>query len=317
MTLPKGKIYIIHILFWLAIWALWYYFRYEDYYSFAEALLVTFLKVFFLALIVYFANLLLIPTLLYQKKYVLFGLSYILSIIIISFLKIYLEGKILYGNAFNIFFDIKGRIYDNTIPHFLLVSTGIAFKLLFDHAKAQEKLVQITREKAQSELHFLRGQMNPHFLFNSINAIYFLIDKNNLPARDALHKFAEMLRFQLYDCNGDKIKLSKEIQFIKDYIALQRLRFNENTEIELKADIAEDFFIEPLLLLPFVENACKHVALQFSSNFICISIVSFKNKLLFTAENTAAETVTQANSKGIGIVNVKKGLSYCIRESIL
>src|SRR5205814_8669152 len=120
--------------------------------------------------------------------------------------------------------NLKARIYDNIIPHFFLVLTGAAFKLMTDYTRIQQRMVEMAKEKAEAELNFLKSQINPHFLFNSINSVYFLIDKNNVVAREALHKFSEMLRYQLYECRDDKIAVEKEISFLQDYVDLQKLR---------------------------------------------------------------------------------------------
>ncbi|MEI9809855.1 MAG: histidine kinase [Bacteroidota bacterium] len=79
------------------------------------------------------------------------------------------------------------------IPHFFLVIAGAASKLLYDHSRMQQRLIEMAREKAEAELSFLKSQINPHFLFNSLNAVYFLINKENPEARQALHKFSDML----------------------------------------------------------------------------------------------------------------------------
>jgi len=210
-------------------------------------------------------------------------------------------------------------MYDNTIPHFLLVSTGVAFKLLLDHAKAQKRIGEIAKEKAETELNFLKSQINPHFLFNSINSVYFLIDKKNEDARNALHTFSEMLRYQLYECNGSKVSLKKEIAYLEDYISVQRLRKNKNLQLQFEITGDEDStFIEPLLLIPLVENAFKHL-----SNFddgkkdvINISLDAEKDNLAFTVENTVGKNAVNAiqNESGIGLNNIRRRLELLYPE---
>nr|MBA2561883.1 histidine kinase [Chitinophagaceae bacterium] len=211
---------IHHLLFWMLLFGGWYYFRYQDFSSTNKALLVTLVKVIDLAIMVYITNYLLIPKLLYKKSYKLFGFLFFIMVVTSSFFKIYVIATILNPNSEVSVFDkyLKVRVYDNVIPHFLLVSTGAAFKLLIDYAKAQRRLGDMAKEKAEAELSFLKSQINPHFLFNSLNAVYFLIDKNNAEARNALHKFSEMLRYQLYEVKDEKIPIEKEISFIQDYI---------------------------------------------------------------------------------------------------
>ena len=306
---------IHHLLFWMLLFGGWYYFRYQDFSTTNKALLVTLVKVIDLAIMVYITNYLLIPELLYKKKYVLFALLFFAMVVASSLFKIYVIATILNPNSDVTVFDkyFKVRIYDNVIPHFLLVITGAAFKLLIDYAKAQRRLGDMAREKAEAELGFLKSQINPHFLFNSLNSVYFLIDKSNSEARNALHKFSEMLRYQLYEIKDEKIPIEKEIGFIQDYIDLQRLRRDEkcSVKINVAADV-KDFFIEPLLLVPFVENSFKHLS-NFSGeklNEIKIDLGRENGEMKFYIKNTTEEKLLNQVSKhgGIGLSNVKRRL---------
>jgi two-component system LytT family sensor kinase len=174
----------------------------------------------------------------------------------------YFEGQLMENpRAFSLSHNLKGRIYDNIIPHLLLVSTGAAFKLLADYALAQRRMGEMAKENAEAELNFLKSQINPHFVFNSLNSVYFLIDKQNTGARDALHKFSDMLRYQLYECSGDTTPIEKELGYLQDYIDLQKLRRNENCTVNFsRSGNLAGFSIAPLLLIPFVENAFKHLS---------------------------------------------------------
>src|SRR5262249_13888917 len=157
----------------------WHFFRYQDYPP-KIAWWVTTVKVADLALMIYVTNYLLIPRLLYKRKYILFSLAFVLFVFSFSIFKMYVESWLMYGMVnFDIWDRFKVRVYDNVIPHFLLVSTGAAFKLLMDYAHAQRRLGDLAKEKAEAELNFLKSQINPHFLFNSLNSVYFLIDKQN------------------------------------------------------------------------------------------------------------------------------------------
>ena len=131
-------------------------------------------------------------------------------------------------------------------------------------------MAELAKEKAEAELNFLKSQINPHFLFNSLNSVYFLIDKSNPDARQALHKFSDMLRYQLYEANGEKIPIEKEINYLQDYVHLQQLRKDENYKVQFNCSPdVKNFSIEPLLLIPFVENAFKHISHKTDgSNFV-------------------------------------------------
>jgi len=302
-----------HLFIWMLLFGIWYYFRYQDYPSLSFAAGIIFLKVADLALMVYITNYLLIPQLLYKKKYGLFGLAFIVLVFGSSVFKMWVEGQILNQPAeFSLFNkNFKVRFYDNVIPHFLLVTAGAAFKLLIDYARAQRRLGEMAKEKAEAELNFLKSQINPHFLFNSLNSVYFLIDKANPDARQALHKFSDMLRYQLYECNGDKIPIEKEISYLKDYVDLQKLRKDENYSVQFNSSPdVKGFTIEPLLLMPFVENSFKHLS-HFGNgkkNLVEINADRQNGEFCFSVANTIEYNSTKESVGGIGLKNVKRRL---------
>lgn len=301
-----------HFFFWMLLFGLWYMLRYEDYSTQAKAFQVTLVKVADLALLVYVTNYLLIPKLLYKRKYLLFALVFIVMIVASSVYKMNVIGRITNNPLLlDLGGNLKDRIYDNVIPHFFLVIAGAAIKLMFDQISLQKKMADMAKEKAEAELNFLKSQINPHFLFNSLNSVYFLIDKNNPDARQALHKFSDMLRYQLYEANGEKIPIEKEISYLKDYVDLQKLRKDENYSVQFNcpADV-KGFSIEPLLLIPFVENAFKHISHKNRQpNFVKVDMSRSNGIFEFTVENSKETGIqTTEHHGGIGMNNVKRRL---------
>lgn len=312
-----------HILFWLLLLGTWYLLRFEDYASPKLAFVVTLIKVVDLVFLVYITNYILIPRLLYKKKYFLFGLLLVLMITGSSILKMNILGRLTQNPLLlNLAANWKDRLYDNVIPHFFLVIAGAAIKLLFDQITLQRKIAEMAKEKAEAELNFLKSQINPHFLFNSLNSVYFLIDKSNEQARQVLHKFSEMLRYQLYEANGEKIPIEKEIAYLRDYVDLQKLRNEETCPVEFYCGPeVKEFTIEPLLLIPFVENAFKHTSqLPGQMNFIKLSMTQNNGYFRFTLENSK-ENIRPVSSPqgGIGLHNVKRRLEllYPQRHKLL
>lgn len=298
----------LHLLFWMVIGLIWLYLRYQDYDSFSQAAAITFIKVVDLATVIYVVNLLLVPKFLYKKVYLLFAASFIGLIAVSAFLKM-LALSVILGETLSTV-NIKTAVYNNFITQFFLVLASIALKSAVDYIQLQKRMAEVAKEKAEAELNFLKAQINPHFLFNSLNAVYFLIDKKNLQAREALHKFSEMLRYQLYECGDNRIPIEKEIGFLKDYVDLQQLRVNENTSIEFSCGKeVGDFSIEPLLLIPFVENSFKHLS-HFSNkqNEVQINLSRQNGSMHFSVYNTTEEKKELQKSGGIGLVNVQKRL---------
>jgi LytS/YehU family sensor histidine kinase len=301
-----------HLVIWMLVFGLWFFLRHDGYALEATAFKVTLIKVTDLAMMVYITNYLLIPKLLYKGRYFWFTLAFIAMILTSSIIKMNILGHVTNNPALlNLSVNTKERIYDNIIPHFFLVMAGAAFKLMMDYTKMQQRMVEMAKEKAEAELNFLKSQINPHFLFNSLNSVYFLIEKNNVDARGALHKFSDMLRYQLYEMNDNRVPVEKEIQYLQDYIDLQKLRKDDNYVIEFTCspDVKE-FSIEPLLLIPFIENAFKYIShYKNQLNFIRIQLIMIKGEFNFRIENSkeSVEKLTEKHS-GIGLVNVKRRL---------
>lgn len=303
------RYYLHHWLGWGLLFFGWHFFRYQDYPA-GKGWYITFIKVADLALLVYLTNYLLIPRLLYKKRYVLFALLFVVLVFTCSIAKMYIEAAVL-TTSFDIWDRFKVRVYDNVIPHFLLVSTGAAIKLLTDYAKAQRRLGEMAKEKAETELNFLKSQLNPHFLFNSLNTVYFLIDKQNAEARTTLLQMSDLLRYQLYDCSSPGIEIEKEVHYLQDYIRLQQLRKDNHYEVGIEVgEQVKGFHITPLLLIPFVENAFKHIShYSHEKNFIRVNLQRQNGTLSFTVENSKDDQQRSTEPKGgIGLSNVKRRL---------
>lgn len=308
---PLLKYKLHHVFFWMLVFGIWYFLRYEDYAVPGRAFKVTLIKVIDLALMIYITNYLLIPRLFYKKKYGWFILALILLVLTSSVTKMNILGRIMNApQLYSLSGDMKQRIYDNVIPHFFLVIAGAAVKLMIDYARLQQRMAETAKEKAEAELNFLKSQINPHFLFNSLNSVYFLIDKNNTEARQSLHKFSDMLRYQLYEMNGAKIPVEKEISYLKDYVDLQKLRKDDHFSVSLNySPQVSGFLIEPLLLVPFVENAFKHVSTHTDgNNFIKLDLSRNNGQFAFSATNSKDEGKTTDPYSGIGLNNVKRRL---------
>lgn len=304
------KKYKLHLgIFWLLVFAAWYFLRYDDVST--AGLLITLIKVADLALMVCICNYLLIPKLLYKKRYSLFIASFIIMVLLSSIIKMNILGHLM-NNSFLLDWrrGWKIKIYDNIIPHFFLVIAGAAIKLMLDHIAMQKTMADLAKEKAEAELEFLKQQINPHFLFNSLNTVYFQIDKTNTTARQTLHQFSEMLRYQLYETKGEAIPIEKEIKYLEEYVNLQKLRKDDHYRVVL--DIATNvkgFLIEPFLLIPFVENCFKHISHHsHKENYINIRLSFEQDIFNFTTYNSLELHKNNTANSGIGLANVKRRL---------
>ncbi len=262
----------------------------------------------------------LIPRTLYKKKYFQFILLLAVLVIISGFAMMVAVRSvdhffdptkpIISPDPAKLKFDINIFVWTCMIAAF---GAG-GLKIMSDSFKLRKKLLETEKEKVSTELNFLRSQINPHFLFNVMNTIYFQIDKKNAGARASVEKLSEMLRYQLYECTTDRISIAKELDYIRNYVAIQTLRMEKESDIQLhvKGEIS-GFTIAPLLILPIVENAFKHISNFKDAADNKISIVLQLQDPYFTVEaantyDVAHNTTHIINSGGLGIQNLKRRL---------
>ncbi len=168
---------------------------------------------------------------------------------------------------------------------------------------------RMRREKIESELAFLKGQINPHFLFNALNSIYSLVLPHSDIASDAVLKLASILRYMLCETTQKEVSLDKEIDIVRDYIAMQKLKFNDTTTIDFKVTgNTVGYSIEPLIILPFLENAFKYGADNITPSFITTDIDVINENFILTVKNKIVVRGDSVESSGIGIKNVKRRL---------
>ncbi|MCB0655067.1 MAG: histidine kinase [Saprospiraceae bacterium] len=171
------------------------------------------------------------------------------------------------------------------------------------------------REKLEAEIHFLRSQINPHFLFNTLNNIYVLAKNHPKQAPDAIHKLAGLLRFLLYESTRDLISIDHELEFIKDYLELEKLRYKPE-KLALYTTFPESSrqSIAPMLILPLVENAFKHgISESQHQSFVNLKVILNESHLEVFVQNSY-ETMENAKNAGIGLVNLRKRLKLLYRE---
>lgn len=201
-------------------------------------------------------------------------------------------------------------LYLTTFDLFITVAAATTIKMIRVHYKSLEFEQELLREKLQSELKFLRAQINPHFLFNTLNNLFVLARKKSDRTADAIMMLSKIMRFVLYDCRTPRIPVADEARIIQDYIELEKLRYNTRLEVQYRENIAPPGgSIAPLLLLPFVENSFKHGAGGTTGDArIEIKLQLANNVLEFEVVNTVDEVERPPNPEGIGLKNVKRQL---------
>lgn len=193
---------------------------------------------------------------------------------------------------------------------FLVIST--IYRRVVDRISYERKQSLKKSERLASELKFLRSQVSPHFLFNVLNNLVSMARHKSDQLEPSLIKLSGLMRYMLYESDVKKVSVATEIEYLKSYIELQKLRFEDDIKITTDIQYDEDYpyTIEPLLLIPFVENAFKHGVTFVHDPFINIALRVANNKIHFAVENKFGEaSLSKDNNSGIGLANVKARLN--------
>ena len=245
---------------------------------------------------------LLIPFLAKNKKWFLYIISLILLFSVI-------EGFRLLLNSNPGFFG-KDNIFMTFFLAFVLSWLFIITKDWFINFRLIEKL---KAEKLVTEIAFLKAQVDPHFMFNTLNAMYALaLEEESPKTADSIIKLSTLMRYNLHDSNAEFISIEKEIDYIQKYIALQKLRLNDNNRIEVDIKLPEHITtsikIAPLLLIPCIENAFKFGVSPSKETSIIIKIQVDYNSLILDVTNTLSDYSANQKFSGVGLQNAKKRL---------
>ncbi len=325
----RYKLY--HIPFWFGYHLIWLtinigsFSKVNDYLFFSVESIKFYFYVIFQMAGVYFNLYYLIPKILYvgkNKVYILSVLSTILICTAFVTSGYYVVAAVSERTFFELFKLQPHQFFSifliQALPSTVASMTlAMSVKLGKNWLKSEKKRHHLEKEKLETELKFLKSQFNPHFLFNTINSIFVLIDKNTDMASESLAKFSGLLRYQLYECNEPQIPLEKEIAYINGFIELEELRQNEN--FELQTDITNtklaNLGIAPFILMPFIENAFKHVSKfnKNAKNWIKIENCFKGNQMIFKIGNSISENVITSNKiveyNGLGLKNVERRLN--------
>jgi two-component system LytT family sensor kinase len=273
----------------------------------AESVITNFLLAGFFYLNLY----LLIPTVLSKRGWFLYG-----AVILVCML-VYLTGG--YGVRLMMFpahthFKLP---YFIRVPDFFIVfGISLVLKLIQERSKLENDLKEQENERLKSELSFLRSQVSPHFIFNVLNGVAALARKKSDQVEESIVQLSHLMRYSLYNAE-QKVTVEKEMEYIANYIALQKLRFGSQVQISFRQNIDEsNLAIEPMLLIPFVENAFKHGVGLISEPVIVIEVDIADHTLNFVVKNKFNQNhlETKDPSSGIGLHNVERRLQLLYKK---
>lgn len=322
------------ILFHVTIWTFFILTSLIQFYESPFRINIDFYVQWITGIILFYLNYFyLVPVLLLEKKYWLYFVFVLALILLFMIIRVnyfipefirfrpqnMLPPKMIPPDAKIFIHDEKGRINIHKQPLFFKIGSSFFYLLITAisaimrtltefYQNQQNKLIAETH-RTNTELNYLRKQTNPHFLFNSLNSIYSLAHKKSDLVPDAIVTLSELMRYMLYETDNKTVALEKEINYIHNYIELQKLRLNNIEDIFINVHgNTKNKFIEPLLLISFVENAFKYGTDYKGATHVKIKIFILEDNFDFWIENTIENYVKDPENSGIGLINIQNRL---------
>lgn len=259
----------------------------------------------------------LIPVLLnQQKKPWLYFASTLISFSILDFITVYTRPHIVFPAHKFPFHHPPFLMNFNLLPFTAITAGAFAYRYLADQFRHINNRQNITNAALVSELAFLRSQISPHFIFNVINSVVALSRTKPAAVEPTLIELSQLLRYMLYVTDEEKVTMEQKAGYLNSYIRLQQMRFGEDVKVNLDINIkAPEKTIEPMLLVPFVENAFKHGTGDVANPEISVSLLSDQKMLRLCVSNTYNPAETgKDEQRGIGLNNVKRRLALLYPE---
>ncbi len=212
------------------------------------------------------------------------------------------------------------EVMSSILPHVIVIFLAVIFRKFSDAVRLESEKQTLQLQNTKSELALLKMQVSPHFLFNTLNNIDYLVLKDTSRASEAISKLGDVLRYMIYDAEAEKIALSKELEHIEDYIGLVKLRTTGANYLNYKLSGSPEYLqIAPMLFIPFIENAYKHSSSKEGENIIAIDVAIADNKLTFVTSNEydpSRKPSTTSGGLGLNLVKRRLELIYPDRHTL-
>ncbi len=303
-----------HIIFWIVYMAIFTFVEGGYQNNFDEAFMLEASYLPSRIILVYFNYFILLPRFLLRRKYERY-LSYTVVTILVAtmiqrLLSFYIVNPLVFpdwdqGPFFQAFRIAQAGMII-TSPMIFLIGMTVVIRW----AGSEKKVQELAREKVETELKYLRNQVNPHFFFNTLNNLYGLAQEKSDKTPDVVLKLSELMSYMLYETNKPLIQLTREIDYIRNYISLEEQRYQDrfNCNLSIKGEINE-VMVPPVMMLPFVENAFKHgINKESEGAWMNIDLKVEGEKLYFKLENSLPEQREVKGKGGLGIKNVERRL---------
>lgn len=315
----KHKITIIHLAFWAVYFS---FFLYQI--SFGggkerptpESLREAFLHVLFVVIIVYINYSFLLPRFLKDRNFLKYILSFSFSFCLVVGTYIFLKRTETEGTRIHEMFSSARFMIHYSVTVLFIVIFISMLRFVEEWFGIEARKREIENENLNTELRFLKEQINPHFLFNTLNSLYYLATIQSPNTPEVIVKLSQMMRYMLYDSNRPKVHLQQEIEYMQNFMELEKMRIEKPIPITFEVSGAvSSIRIVPLILNTFLENAFKHGLNNHSTDgFIRVIIHADRELLTFTVENSKPEHPDPKEKSGIGLQNVKRRLELSYPE---
>lgn len=312
--LYRYRVFLLHFSFWCVYLSFFFYqitSRVREL-EWNEAILRSATHVAFNMVVAYINYFLFLPRFLENKKLGRYLVEFSLAFTVLMFIRVHLQRYLVDGYTYQVeyFYRSMYIVQITATTLFVVIFVGL-LRFAKDWFDLENKKKEMENEKLTAELNFLKAQINPHFLFNTLNNLYYLAYTKSENTTEVIAKLSQMMRYMIYESNHPKVLLSREIEYMQNYISLERLRLNN--QIPIQFDIegnTEAVKIAPLILITFLENAFKHgVNGNSPGAWVKLSLQLNGKECVFTVENSKVQSVnSDPGRSGIGLQNVKRRL---------
>jgi two-component system, LytTR family, sensor histidine kinase AlgZ len=254
----------------------------------------------------------LLPRFLEKKSWPRYIAEFIVPFVIIVTLRVIIQRSLAdeLGHRERYFYSSMFVIQTAAITLFITIFISL-LRFVSEWFQLESIRREMQNEKLTAELNFLKAQINPHFLFNTLNNLYYLAYSKSENTTEVIAKLSQVMRYMIYDSNHERVLLSKEIEYMQNYIDLERLRLNNQIPINFKlSGNIETAVVAPLILITFLENAFKHGVTTNAKAWVNISIAVSDHVLVYAVENSKIEkaAIDNGGKSGIGLANVRRRL---------
>jgi two-component system, LytTR family, sensor histidine kinase AlgZ len=317
LFLNRNRVVLVHLSFWCLYLSFFTYqvslFARGPEIDWNRVLTVVSIHISCAMLIGYLSYFIFLPRFLEKRKALQFFLEFVAAFIVVVFLRIHLERYFVdhYSGQEKYLYNPRFFIHVISSNIFTVIFLGM-IRFVTEWFEFEARKRSIENEQLTAELNFLKAQINPHFLFNTLNNLYYLAYSNSPNTPEVIAKLSQMMRYMIYDSNHAQVPLSREIEYMENYISLERLRLNNQIPINFKVTgNISPYKVSPFIFITFLENAFKHgVSNNNPKEFVNVNIDIKGNECVYTVENSKIATIKpEADEKsGIGLQNVKRRL---------